>query len=761
MESSLLRMLDQQLAADDFFSRICLVRSSSNIDRDEHGIGDSASLEDEVSNYRLWPALKYDSQMELMKHVAKTSIPSHQIGYAQGYLTLEYSRRCKSMRGKLSDANAARKESYGIAYLLGRQGHESKVPPVVLLSPNEEGVVITDNQQVFGFYEHFPEMELGEGSHCGSDEFQAAFQIALHRTTTRIEHTSGGGEHSSGEKADMKENDTVVLGLTSRNVTSARKTFSNVEYSPMRTEMMRTEMEKGKKSCPKNESTKPSRRAAPSTKDPERKNTRSTNSLDEVESEQLPVKTVEFSQNGCSGSVSSPEKPFSGEDSVNHCPIARSRRQRSSLAQEREMPWIEMYNQMKADGWSHMPGVGLTPWFYVHPTCKGMKKNELLRTKEAGVDYFTSEDDLMRYARLNLGWLGSVESVTNSPKDAEMADRIKKRKRGLYVQHNNVKQIEVKPIVHKKKNWVKIQKVANKQQVHTPKRTVAPDSPDSSRFSAGSSSHRTRSQVSSHTVSELEADIGVQSAKRKKSVNKKMLKFGTQSDFSNESCVESESESVSGRNSTSDTSEKSSCFSDSDSDSEQSSEDGMYQIMSGSSAWRLLQERFGFTYHSVKYCLPGKENRPGKDSTAEEGVNYFGSLDELRKHLCAYGLPEVKKHLTEDEVCNISRWVRYANIIGLCDGALINPKDVGEPLNFMRAWCMLQKLGMKYSAGYMYPTFGTSKGQLKFERAPEFIVHLARFGIPHIDGIHPSEVLSEDDRFKLDLFIADTDRDCL
>lgn len=154
--------------------------------------------------------------------------------------------------------------------------------------------------------------------------------------------------------------------------------------------------------------------------------------------------------------------------------------------------------------------------------------------------------------------------------------------------------------------------------------------------------------MSSPTVSELEADIGEQSAKRKKGANKKMLK--TRSDFSNKSCGESESESVSGRNSTSDTSEKSSNFSDSDSDSDQSSEDGMYQIMSGSTAWRLLQERFGFTYHSVKYCLPGKENRPGKDSTAVEGVNYFGSLDELRKHLCAYGIPEVKKHLTEDEV---------------------------------------------------------------------------------------------------------------
>lgn len=751
--NSLLQQLDQQLAAADFHSRICLV--SLNIDHgddNDHddaqpvgGVDGSSSLEDEVSNYRLWPALKFDSHMELMQLVAKTTIPDHQLGGVKSYLTLEYFRLCKSKR---------RKESYGVAYLLGRKGKR-----LVLLSANEGGEIIIDNKQVFDFYERCVEMNLGKGPHCGSEEFQAAFQLAL----TRVEHETGGDEYSSGAKNDNKEEKTrvEVEGVTSNKKTPTRKTFSNVEYTPLR-----SEIEKAKKSCHRkqlaNESTEPTRKtASPPTKDPKMKETGSAHSLDGVESEQLPVKTVVFSQNGTSGSVSSPEKPFSGEDSVNHSPpIARRKNHRCSLAKESEMPWFEMYTQMKADGWTHMSGTGLTPWFYVHPTCKGIKKNELIRTKEAGVDYFTSEEDLMRYARLNLGWSGSVESVSDSPRDAEMADRIKKRKRGLNVQQNNMKQVEVKPKVQNKKNPIKEPKGTKKQQVQTPKRTMAPDSPESSRFSADSISHRTRSNEVAPTGGDPEADIGVQMASRKKDSNQKVLQFRTQNDLSNGSSVESESELDSGLNSTSDTSEQSPDSSDSDSDSEQSSEDEMYQIISGSSAWRLLQERFGFTYHSVKYCLPGKENRPGKGSTAEEGVNYFGSLDDIRKHLCAYGLPEVKKHLTGAEVCDLSRWVRYANVTGLSEGALINPKDIGKPLTFMNAWCMLQKLGMKYSSGYVYPTSDLSK-PLKFERPQELIVHLARFGIPHIDGIHPSKVLDEDDRFKLDLFIADADRDCL
>jgi len=53
---------------------------------------------------------------------------------------------------------------------------------------------------------------------------------------------------------------------------------------------------------------------------------------------------------------------------------------------------------------------------------------------------------------------------------------------------------------------------------------------------------------------------------------------------------------------------------------------------------------FGFKFHQGKYyCLPGKENKPGDNSSAIEGRHYFSSLMDLRKHLCAFGLPKCKK----------------------------------------------------------------------------------------------------------------------
>jgi hypothetical protein len=68
---------------------------------------------------------------------------------------------------------------------------------------------------------------------------------------------------------------------------------------------------------------------------------------------------------------------------------------------------------------------------------------------------------------------------------------------------------------------------------------------------------------------------------------------------------------------------------ESSSPSDQSSVDRTYQIMSGINAWKLLQKCFDFRMHGGMYCLPGKENRPGKDSAAIEGVNYFNSLDGI------------------------------------------------------------------------------------------------------------------------------------
>eukprot|EP00581_Thalassiosira_minuscula_P011696 CAMPEP_0183718680 /NCGR_PEP_ID=MMETSP0737-20130205/11879_1 /TAXON_ID=385413 /ORGANISM="Thalassiosira miniscula, Strain CCMP1093" /LENGTH=102 /DNA_ID=CAMNT_0025948287 /DNA_START=90 /DNA_END=395 /DNA_ORIENTATION=+ len=51
----------------------------------------------------------------------------------------------------------------------------------------------------------------------------------------------------------------------------------------------------------------------------------------------------------------------------------------------------------------------------------------ILNDKEEGVDYFPNEDDVKEYARIHLGWKSHcTELRVESPKDAELADRVKK-----------------------------------------------------------------------------------------------------------------------------------------------------------------------------------------------------------------------------------------------------------------------------------------------------------------------------------------------
>ena len=183
--------------------------------------------------------------------------------------------------------------------------------------------------------------------------------------------------------------------------------------------------------------------------------------------------------------------------------------------------------------------------------------------------------------------------------------------------------------------------------------------------------------------------------------------------------------------------------------------------MANQDAWNLLKDNFGFTFYGGKhFCLPGNENPPAKDSSTVEGMKYFSSLQELRKHLCAYGLPEALKCLSGDESDAIDQWVRYANVVGLGDAPKINPRDIGD-INWAEAWRLLRKLGIKYTNAYLYPNSDPSKPDKRFESQQEFVTHLARFGIHHIKGIQANDVLNKEDRLRLDLHIANTEVDSL
>ena len=160
-----------------------------------------------------------------------------------------------------------------------------------------------------------------------------------------------------------------------------------------------------------------------------------------------------------------------------------------------------------------------------------------------------------------------------------------------------------------------------------------------------------------------------------------------------------------------------------------------------------------------KSCLPDKENRPGKDFTATESLNCFASLKNLRRHLCGYGLPEIRKPLFDEERANLATWVQFAYVGGLGDAALINPNDVGDPLDFLPIWAMLIQLGLKFKGDFLYPNSDPTKPPLRFERSEGLMAHLARFGIPRVDGLQQHELLDEQKRLMFDISIASTNID--
>ena len=511
--------------------------------------------------------------------------------------------------------------------------------------------------------------------------------------------------------------------------------------------------------------------------------------------EARPVKSVNFVL-GSGGSVSSPEKPsFSqsdDEDGHSHATStaktasiassSRRRSSRSSPAPAEGIHWKAMWENMKADGWTHMTGWGLIAWIYVHPTWAGRKKHELQNEGKDGVDYFSSEESLKRYARRHLNWKSSdpedLDSA-NSPKDAEMADRIKKRKRTAskpQPEQAPVKPTEAKTVAKAKKSQaksasakanekkpsssgptfkslvsrakasykaeqLKLESQQEEEKASMAKKSAskkkAPPTPESQEESSDDEESRFSEDVSRDPfsfTSENEADTSVErSARKEKSYSK--------NDEGSENDGSSHDENMS---------------KESASPSEESSLDATYQILPSRTAWEMLMEHFGFTFHAGNYCYPGKENRPGKDSDATLGTNYFASIEDLRKHLCAWGLPEATRYLENEEEIALSRWVRYAHVVGLSDGALINPADIGEPLGFQQAWKMLQKFGCKYGgSGYRVPNFNPCDTEI------EFLKILARFGLPRVDGVKSSEILNAGDRLMLDLFIVDADVDTL
>ena len=74
---------------------------------------------------------------------------------------------------------------------------------------------------------------------------------------------------------------------------------------------------------------------------------------------------------------------------------------------------------------------------------------------------------------------------------------------------------------------------------------------------------------------------------------------------------------------------------------------------------------------------------------------------------------------------------------------------------------MLQKLGLTWASGsYIVDYPDPSKEAKRFDNQEDMYVHLARFGIPHIHS-SANVGMTEDDRLRLDLYIASAKIDSL
>ena len=430
----------------------------------------------------------------------------------------------------------------------------------------------------------------------------------------------------------------------------------------------------------------------------------------------VPVETVEFkvanasdtSTFGNDGEASEPKTPVSDK-----------------VTTDKAMDWAELWNKLKEKGWGHKPGDSLVDWYYVQPEYEGLGKREMLEAGTLGKDYFIDMESVMRYAKTHLGLRVMVETPgSDEKKDGVHQRRGRKRSAAAAV---------VEPTVEKKKE--------EKKKVRKKKKPV--ESP----ISIGSHFSRGQLSAESFTLSEAEMNIGV-AQKKQHSARKNLTYVKTY----NEQDANDDNENPDNAESDNDGESKIA-------EDETESEDGTFEVMGSHEAWRMLMAHFEFKFHQGKYyCLPGKENRPGDNSSAIEGRHYFSSLMDLRKHLCAFGLPKCVKFMSSSETDALSLWVRYAHFTGLSasGSTYVNPTDFGELLSFTEAWAMLRQLGLRHKGGYyVVDDPDPSKKPKKFEKPEQMLVHLARFGIPNIQGVSNAS-LDDNDRLRLDLYIAGT-----
>jgi hypothetical protein len=173
------------------------------------------------------------------------------------------------------------------------------------------------------------------------------------------------------------------------------------------------------------------------------------------------------------------------------------------------------------------------------------------------------------------------------------------------------------------------------------------------------------------------------------------------------------------------------------------------EMITNDVALNILKANYGIFCEDGKFYLP-----PASTSEDAKPVATFSSLMDLRKDLCAKGLPESIHPLSTKEKIDIARWVRYTHVKGLEDGQEINPDDIGEPIpsKFMEAWSILRdKFGCSWNAGTYKVPHGEETKTFDNDGVDG---HFARFGIQCIPDDIGENILSRKARLGIELFFA-------
>lgn len=642
---------------------------------------------------RWWPALKFSGMTEFITTISSdlANVPSVNINWIKSRAVVQHR--------KLLRSTSAGKGMPGLAYLLGR----SEVHFILLPESNPE--IIGD------FYFHY-ELMMSEGS----EELQSAVEVAFQRLDAVLPEGDEECALANVAATDVVMQEKPSGGKTICYVEEAEPSVkspvkkSQVKKSPVKKIDMTSQEKKRKEDRKKG--------ANAAKKESHKETLANVEKCSETESQiSVPVKEI------VRDTSKEPLSPLNSPSS--------SRAARCTAIDNKTASWHDFFQAMKDRGWAYTMGSGLASFYWIHPTHAHLNKTELLKQGTLGKDYFDSEEDVKRYAKKVYGWQGDAESPLSNESASSskgMGDRVKRSSRVLKVAKRAV---VAKPVIASKGN--KKSKAVKKIAKDMPDLSVRESEMDSSCTGEDDSEGYGFSQGGS--VDEKQEEKEEANQKKLSYPRKRMSAVLKQS--------LGQAESPAGTASTVATSAFSS--------SADTSEDPTYQIMRSGDAWTFLMKHFGFTYYRNKYCLPGKDNRPVNNPSAQEGTNFFPTIEDLRKNLCAYGLPEVTVPLSAEEETDISRWVRYAHVQNIADGACINEEHIGGPITQQKAWTLLQRLGLKYCAGYVIPKSSTHD-YAKFERAEDFYSHLARFGIPRCD-VMPGPPLDVETRLRLDLFV--------